>query len=120
MQALKQSGRLTAAAAVLAALSILAGAFGAHAASSELAAQWLRTGTAYLLPHCVAALALPAAYSRQSWLLLFGAAWFAASLYAMALGAPRWFGALTPLGGALMIGSWLWIALQAWQQKSIV
>jgi uncharacterized membrane protein YgdD (TMEM256/DUF423 family) len=28
----------------------------------------------------------------------------------MALGAPRWFGAITPVGGALLIGGWLWLA----------
>jgi uncharacterized membrane protein YgdD (TMEM256/DUF423 family) len=30
----------------------------------------------------------------------------------MALGAPHWLGAVTPLGGALMIGGWLWLAVR--------
>ena len=29
---------------------------------------------------------------------------------AFALGAPRWLGAVTPVGGALLIGGWLWLA----------
>jgi uncharacterized membrane protein YgdD (TMEM256/DUF423 family) len=31
-------------------------------------------------------------------------------LYLMAVGAPRWFGAITPIGGAALIGGWLWLA----------
>jgi uncharacterized membrane protein YgdD (TMEM256/DUF423 family) len=42
-------------------------------------------------------------------LLLAGIVLFSGSLYALALGAPRGFGALTPLGGiGLMLG---WLAL---------
>ncbi|HYZ47615.1 MAG TPA: DUF423 domain-containing protein, partial [Sphingomonas sp.] len=44
------------------------------------------------------------------WMLLGGATLFAATLYAMALGAPRWLGAVTPVGGVLMIAGWLWVA----------
>jgi uncharacterized membrane protein YgdD (TMEM256/DUF423 family) len=42
--------------------------------------------------------------------MLGGATLFAATLYGMAIGAPRWLGAVTPIGGALMIGAWLLIA----------
>jgi uncharacterized membrane protein YgdD (TMEM256/DUF423 family) len=42
--------------------------------------------------------------------LLAGSALFAATLYAMAFGAPRWLGAITPIGGGLMIAGWLWLA----------
>jgi len=41
---------------------------------------------------------------------LAGAAIFALTLYAMAMGAPRWLGAVTPIGGVLLIGGWLWAA----------
>ena len=44
------------------------------------------------------------------WLFVSGGAVFAGTLYLMALGAPRWFGAITPVGGALMIAGWLWLA----------
>ena len=44
-----------------------------------------------------------------AWLFVAGGAIFAVTLYAMALGAPRWLGAVTPIGGALMIAGWLWL-----------
>jgi uncharacterized membrane protein YgdD (TMEM256/DUF423 family) len=46
------------------------------------------------------------------WLLAAGSGLFAATLYAMALGAPRWFGAITPIGGTAMIAGW---SLLAWR-----
>jgi uncharacterized membrane protein YgdD (TMEM256/DUF423 family) len=93
-----------------AALAIAAGAFGAHAAPSVQAAEWLRTGGSYQLIHAVAVVALAAlpGGAGPRWMLLAGSALFAVTLYAMALGAPRWLGAVTPLGGVLMIAGWLW------------
>ncbi|MFZ8477398.1 DUF423 domain-containing protein [Staphylococcus aureus] len=38
---------------------------------------------------------------------------FAGTLYLMALGAPRWLGAVTPIGGVLLIAGWLWLAWSA-------
>ena len=102
--------RIVIAAALSAALAIAAGAFGAHSAPSPIAADWLRTGGFYQLIHGVAGLWLAARHPRIAATLLFGAAWFALTLYAMALGAPRWFGALTPIGGMVMIGGWLALA----------
>ncbi|MFD1611519.1 DUF423 domain-containing protein [Sphingomonas tabacisoli] len=97
-------------AALSAAIAIAAGAFGAHRFSGK-EAEWLRTGGFYQLVHAVAVLALVrSAAQGPLWTLLGGAALFAATLYAIALGAPRWFGAITPIGGALMIGGWLWLA----------
>jgi uncharacterized membrane protein YgdD (TMEM256/DUF423 family) len=98
-------------AALSAAVAIAAGAFGAHAAKPP-AIEWLRTGAMYQLIHAVAALAMPDRLRLQSWLLLIGATIFAGSLYAMALGAPRMIGAVTPIGGLAMIAGWLWIALR--------
>ena len=97
-------------AALSAALAIAAGAFGAHGAASPQAAEWLRTGGLYQLVHAVAALVLMGQTRGAAAVLLAGAAIFALTLYAMAFGAPRWLGAVTPIGGALMIGGWLWAA----------
>jgi uncharacterized membrane protein YgdD (TMEM256/DUF423 family) len=94
-------------AAISAAIAIAAGAFGAHGAASHQAAEWLRTGGMYQLVHAVAAIALVRAAPFPAKLMLIGAAIFAATLYAMALGAPHWLGAVTPLGGGLMIIGWL-------------
>lgn len=104
-------------AALSAALAIAAGAFGAHGAASDDAADWLRTGGQYQLIHAVAALALGARFPRAAGVMLAGAALFAATLYAMALGAPRWLGAITPVGGAAMIGAWLWVAWRAYADR---
>ena len=98
-------------AALSAALAIVAGAFGAHAAKPP-AVEWLRTGATYQLIHAVAAIALPDRLRLPSWVLLVGAAIFAGSLYAMALGAPRMLGAVTPIGGMAMIAGWLWVAFR--------
>ncbi len=100
--------------AVLAALSgaaaVGAGAFGAHGASGQ-AQEWLRTGGQYQLVHAVAALvALRMEARGPAGCFVAGGAIFAGTLYLMALGAPRWFGAITPLGGAMLIAGWLWLA----------
>lgn len=97
-------------AALSAALAVAAGAFGAHGAASPKAAEWLRTGGLYQLTHAIAALTIAARFPRSAALLLTGAAIFALTLYAMALGAPRWLGAVTPIGGTLMIAGWLAVA----------
>jgi len=105
-------------AALSAALAVAAGAFGAHGAASPQAADWLRTGAHYQLVHAVAVLALVQALPGArgpAGLLLAGAALFAATLYAMALGAPRWFGAITPVGGLMLIAGWLWAAALFWR-----
>jgi uncharacterized membrane protein YgdD (TMEM256/DUF423 family) len=99
---------------VLAALSgtlaVGAGAFGAHGASGQ-AAEWLRTGGQYQLVHAVAALVAVQMGARgPGWLFVTGGALFAGTLYLMALGAPRWLGAVTPLGGTLLIAGWVWLA----------
>ncbi|MDQ2892311.1 MAG: DUF423 domain-containing protein [Pseudomonadota bacterium] len=97
-------------AALSGALAVGAGAFGAHGASGA-AAEWLKTGGQYQLIHAVAALVAIKMEARgPAWLFVVGAAIFAISLYLMVIGAPRWFGAITPVGGTLLIAGWLWLA----------
>jgi uncharacterized membrane protein YgdD (TMEM256/DUF423 family) len=112
-------------AALSAAMAIAAGAFGAHAAATPQAAEWLRTGGTYQLVHAIAILALvrlPGVDGRSldkpSILLLIGSLIFAGTLYAMAFGAPRWFGAITPIGGSLLILGWLWAAFSFWNSRA--
>ena len=91
-------------------LAVGAGAFGAHGASGE-AAEWLKTGGQYQLIHAVAALVAMRLDARgPGWLFVAGGAIFAGTLYLMAVGAPRWFGAITPIGGTVLIAGWLWLA----------
>lgn len=108
---IEKSRLLIGVAALSAALAIAAGALGAHGAADGVAAGWLRTGGLYQLIHAVAAIALAGRAPRAAWAMLAGAALFAITLYAMALGAPRGLGAITPIGGVVMIGAWLAVAL---------
>ena len=108
-----KGGGIARLAAVSGAVAVLAGAFGAHGVSGK-AAEWLRTGAEYQMIHAVAAL-VAARLPRgvlAGMLMLAGSALFAGTLYAMALGAPRWLGAVTPLGGAGMIAGWVVLALR--------
>lgn len=105
-------------AALSGALAVAAGAFGAHGASGE-AVEWLKTGGHYQLVHAVAALVAVRMGERISpWLFVGGGAVFAGTLYLMALGAPRWLGAITPIGGAALIAGWLCLALGAWRRPA--
>ena len=100
-------------AALSGAMAVAAGAFGAHGASGA-AAEWLKTGGQYQLVHAVAALvAVQMSARAPAWLFVVGGLVFAGSLYLMALGLPKWLGAITPVGGVLMIAGWLWLAWRA-------
>lgn len=105
---------LTRAAALLGFLTVALGAFGAHALDGRLSEQgleWWHTATLYALPHAAAAFAVGLSgreglLKTGGWLLVAGAAIFAGTLYAMALGAPRWLGAITPIGGVSILAGW--------------
>lgn len=111
--------RLIPAAALTGFLSVALGAFGAHALESRLTAEgtaWWQTATLYGLTHAAAALAAGLSgrggkLAVGGWLMVAGAVIFAGTLYAMALGAPRWLGAVTPLGGTGMLAGWVMIGL---------
>ena len=102
-------------AAISAAIAVAAGAFGAHGAAGPQEAEWLRTGGLYQLIHAVAAIAIMGVARGPAVMLLVGAAIFSVTLYAMAFGAPRWFGAITPIGGTLLIIGWLWAGWIYWR-----
>lgn len=111
---MKRIGWVAALAGLSGAMAVTAGAFGAHGASGK-AVEWLRTGATYQLVHAAAALSVHSLPRGRmaAVLMLIGALIFASTLYAMALGGPRWLGAVTPLGGIMMIGGWLLLALVA-------
>jgi uncharacterized membrane protein YgdD (TMEM256/DUF423 family) len=117
-----------AAGALLAALAIGLGAFGAHALKGMLDAQqagWFETAARYHLIHGVGLVAVGLAAQQfngralriAGWSMLLGTLIFSGTLYAMALGAPRWFGAITPIGGVALITAWLSLALSAVSSK---
>ena len=99
--------------ATLGFLAVALGAFGAHALKGTLEAggqvETWRTAAQYHLIHAVAltALALHAPLRVWAWRLwLAGTILFSGSLYALALSGVKWLGAITPLGGALLLGGW--------------
>jgi uncharacterized membrane protein YgdD (TMEM256/DUF423 family) len=111
--------------ALLAALGVGLGAFGAHGLrdlldASELA--WWHTAVQYQMWHSVGLVGLAAARLPRrglpAALLGAGTVVFAGTLYLMALGAPRWLGAVTPVGGTLMIAGWLLLAWRAWRARA--
>ena len=103
-------------AGVLGATAVALGAFGAHGLKERLAAipeaaGWWQTATFYLLTHAVAVGALRTGSPGRFWAV--GAAIFSGTLYALALGAPRWLGAVTPVGGGLLLAGWVMLAWRA-------
>ena len=111
-------------AAINLALAVGFGAFGAHGLKSMVNAQqleWWHTGTLYWFIHALGLLLigimvrLNYASAVSAWLLQIGVLIFTGSLYAMTLGAPRWLGAITPIGGTLMIIGWLWLAVSSYR-----
>jgi uncharacterized membrane protein YgdD (TMEM256/DUF423 family) len=98
------------------------GAFGAHGLRGRLSPAMLevyRTGALYHLVHAVAALAVVLAGERlrrgRLILTLFtaGIVVFAGSLYALAITGVTVLGAVTPLGGLLLLAAWAMVALEA-------
>lgn len=104
---------VTAAALFNLAVAVMLGAFGTHSLQSRVTADQLqvwRTSQSYHLGVGVAILALLAlptlaerAKQRGAWWLLGGTLLFSGSLYALALGAPRIVGMVTPFGGLTWI-----------------
>ncbi len=109
-------GLLTAG-AVAAAVSVAAGAFGAHALADSVTPERLatfRTAATYGLVHSlatvVAGLSRPVVgrYAAVAgWLFLAGVVLFSGSLYVLVLLDLPVMGAIAPLGGSSFIAGWL-------------
>lgn len=113
-----------AAGALLGCLGVAAGAFGAHALKDQLAPERLvqyELAVRYQLYHAFALMA--AAYAVQrwpssaahlaGWMFVVGVLIFCGTVYALAFGSPRWFGAITPLGGISLIAGWALLVYSA-------
>lgn len=109
--------------ALLAALGVALGAFGAHALRTRLEPGMLanfETGVRYQLYAALALIALgtQAGQRRAPALLLAGAVIFSGTLYVLALTGQRWLGAVTPVGGALLIAGFVVAALDARKESA--
>ncbi|WP_136254819.1 DUF423 domain-containing protein [Onishia niordana] len=108
------------------ALTVMAGAFGAHALGDALAPRLLaafETGVRYQAWHTLAILGVLAWRSSlpragqlavlRLWAL--GTLLFSGSLYALALSGISLLGMITPLGGLCLIVGWLALVYSAWR-----
>ncbi len=113
--------------AVLGALGVALGAFGAHALKARLSPADLatfETGVRYQLYHAAALLGLAAWIDRSQSSKLgwaarcfgLGVAIFSGSLYLLVATQQRWLGAITPFGGVALIAGWVLIALASIDQ----
>jgi uncharacterized membrane protein YgdD (TMEM256/DUF423 family) len=114
-------------AALFGLLGVAAGAFGAHGLESRVSAEqleWWGTGARYQQIHAVALLVVGWSAGewtrwkqRAGWCFTLGMIVFAGTLYAMTLGGPRILGAVTPLGGLLLMLGWAAVAAHAITQR---
>jgi uncharacterized membrane protein YgdD (TMEM256/DUF423 family) len=108
------------------ALSVAAGAFGVHALKARLAPDLLAifdTAARYQALHALALFAVAWACARwpgkaapaAGWCFVLGTLLFSGSLYALALSGVRSLGAITPVGGVLLIAGWVALVVAAWR-----
>lgn len=110
-------------AAVSGFIAVAVGAFAAHGVTDPVAKDWLKTGASYQFMHAMATFAcatfMQIGAKRARFapaFFLSGTVLFSGSLYAMALGAPHWLGAVTPLGGLCFLTGW---AILAWAARTV-
>lgn len=106
-------------AGMMAALSVVMGAFTAHGLKVYLSPYQLdivKTAAYYQLIHSLALLLIAVlainlgkrlSLSFAAFGFIIGTFLFSGSLYALAFGAPSWVGPITPIGGLFFIFGWL-------------
>ena len=120
------SSRTLAIAGLLLALATACGAFGAHALKGQLSPERLELWNTAVRYHFFQALGLigvgltlrgldTGPLRAAAALIVAGVTLFSGSLYALAFGAPRILGLLTPLGGLAWIAAWLLFAFALWR-----
>lgn len=107
--------------AVYGAMSVILGAFGAHAFKKILSVEKLtsfETGVKYQMYHALLLLIIGFFFSFQSslekgmaWSIMVGTFFFSVSIYFLSFADHwglnlKWLGPVTPLGGLLMIIGW--------------
>lgn len=111
-------------AAAYGAISVAAGAFGAHGLKKILEPRMLevwQTAAQYQMYHALALLAVAWLISKQpsgaataaGWAFVVGVLVFSGTLYAMALSGVKILGAITPIGGVAFIVGWICLAVGA-------
>jgi uncharacterized membrane protein YgdD (TMEM256/DUF423 family) len=113
--------------AVLAALGVALGAFGAHGLEATLTAtgraDTFETASRYHMYHALGLVLiglladrLDARWTRWAgWLFVAGVVLFSGSLYVLAIFDLGIMGAIAPLGGTAFIAGWISVGVAAWQ-----
>jgi len=111
-------------------LTVAIGAFGAHSLKNKLNPEMLaifEVGVRYQMYHALALILTALAYSLfsnsfLSWagvLFIMGTLVFSGSLYTLALTGIRSIGAITPIGGVILLFGWLTLIGGAlWNSRS--
>lgn len=114
--------------ALLAALAVGLGAFGAHGlrdrVSERMLSTW-ETAASYQLWHGIALVLVALVLDRAKgappriagWSFLAGIGLFSGSLYMLVLTGKGWLGAVTPLGGIAFIVGWVALAIALWPTR---
>ncbi len=117
-------------AAILAGLSVAAGAFATHALQDKLterAIEIFETGAKYQMYHALALLLVgvlltraevtPLSLNVAGSAFIVGIVIFSGSLYALSFTGIKWLGAITPLGGVAFLVGWGCLAVAALTQQ---
>lgn len=112
--------------ALLGALSVAAGAFGAHALAEQLTEKALssfETGARYQMYHALGLVAVGLAFyatggngllNAAGILFAIGVVFFSGSLYGLSLFGVNILGAVAPIGGTAFIAGWICMAIAGW------
>lgn len=116
--------------AVMLAIGVSLGAFGAHALRARFDAYAMdiwEKAVFYHFIHALGLLVVPvlartgaigsAASDRVCWLLIAGILIFSGSLYTLAITGIRTLGAITPFGGTAFIAAWLILAWELFRTR---
>ena len=111
---------LTSLGALLAGLSVAAGAFGAHALQNILTERYqaiYETASQYMMYHALGILMCGLStylggpdLRKPGWLFVAGILFFSGSLFTLVLTGIGFLGAITPIGGVLFLVGWSWAA----------
>ena len=114
--------------AMMGALGVILGAFGAHALKDSLDNYSLdiyQKAVFYQFIHAIA-LILTGLIQHQfqqlnlgiaQWSFFLGIIIFSGSLYILAVSGVKWMGAITPIGGVAFIVGWVWLSFKCLQIK---
>jgi uncharacterized membrane protein YgdD (TMEM256/DUF423 family) len=102
-------------------VAVALGAFGTHTLRARITAQDLatfQTGVQYHLIHAVmAVVAATLGRKHAATLFLVGIAFFSVPLYVLAVGGPKWMGAVAPIGGLSFMAGWIFLGISFLREK---